>query len=75
MGTVGIARPVYSVAEAADYLGVTPKSIRLWITQGRLDSFRAGRLIRIHDNQLKTFMVRNGMDPAQLDQAAGTTAA
>lgn len=37
-----------SIAEAAEYLGVTTRSIREWITEGRLPAYRVGpKVIRI----------------------------
>lgn len=45
------ARP--SVRQAAEWIGVDPKTIRRWIAQGRLKAFRVGpRLIRIDRESL-----------------------
>jgi excisionase family DNA binding protein len=75
MDAVASTRSVYSVADAARYLSVSEKTIRLWIQQGRLNNFRAGRLIRIHNEQLQAFMKRNGFDPAELSKAGATAVA
>ncbi|HME79334.1 MAG TPA: excisionase family DNA-binding protein [Mycobacterium sp.] len=47
------ARP--SIKQAADALGVDPKTIRRWIAQGRLTAYRVGpRLLRLdRDSVLK----------------------
>ena len=46
-----------SVAEAAEELGVSSKSIRRWIADGRLTARRAGpRLIRIAKADLDKMM-------------------
>ena len=40
--------PRPSIKQAADWIGVDPKTIRRWIAQGRLQAVRVGpRLIRI----------------------------
>lgn len=50
--TAGLpARP--TIKAAAEYLGVDPKTIRRWISQGRLTAYRVGpRLIRIDRDSL-----------------------
>ncbi|MBE7193388.1 MAG: helix-turn-helix domain-containing protein [Gordonia polyisoprenivorans] len=46
-----------TVAGAAEYLGVSEKSIRRWISSGRLSARRAGpRLIRIDPRALERMM-------------------
>lgn len=46
------ARP--SIQQAADWLGVDPKTIRRYIAQGRLSAVRVGpRLIRIERESLQ----------------------
>lgn len=37
-----------SIAGAAEYAGVCPKTVRRWIASGRLDAYRVGpRLIKV----------------------------
>ena len=46
-------RRLESISEAADYLGVSTKTIRRYIASGRLTGYRAGpRLIRVDLNEL-----------------------
>lgn len=56
VATTSLARPtrrLESVPNAADYLGVCPKTIRRWIAAGRVTGYRAGpRLIRVDLNEL-----------------------
>lgn len=41
-------RRLASIAGAAEYAGVCPKTIRRWIASGRLDAYRVGpRLIKV----------------------------
>lgn len=42
-----------SIPNAAEYLGVAPKTIRRWITEGRITGFRAGpRIILVDRNEI-----------------------
>lgn len=46
-----------SIQEAADYLGVTDRTIRTMISDGRLDGYRNGRrLIRLDLNEVDAAM-------------------
>lgn len=50
-----------TIQQAAEELGVSSKSIRRWIADGRLTARRAGpRLIRIDRSQLDQFMAPVG---------------
>ena len=42
--------------EAAERLAVTPRSIRIWLKQGKLKGVRAGRLWRIRERDLEAFL-------------------
>lgn len=45
--------PRPSIQQAADWIGVDPKTIRRWIAQGRIKAVRVGpRLIRIERESL-----------------------
>lgn len=47
------ARRFVAPVVAADYAGVSTKTIRRWISDGRLNGYRAGtRLIRVDLNEL-----------------------
>jgi excisionase family DNA binding protein len=46
-----------SIADAAEYLGVTPRTIRQMIADGRLTGYRNGpRLIRVDLNEVDAAM-------------------
>jgi excisionase family DNA binding protein len=51
------ARRYGTPREAADYLGVTPRTIRQMIADGRLTGYRAGaRLVRVDLNEIDAAM-------------------
>jgi excisionase family DNA binding protein len=45
-----------SVADVADHLGVSDKTIRRWIGGGELHAHRLGRQIRINSDDLTAFL-------------------
>ena len=45
-----------SVARAAKHADVAPGTIRAWIRKGRLQSRRAGRVLRVSRAELETFL-------------------
>ena len=48
-------------AEAAEYLGVTPRTIRQMIADGRLTGYRSGqRLVRVDLNEIDAAMTPFG---------------
>ncbi len=42
--------------EAAQYLGIKPFTLRVWSRQGRINHYRAGRLLRFKKADLDSFM-------------------
>jgi excisionase family DNA binding protein len=47
---------LYRVTEVASILHVKPPTIYTWIKSGRLGYIRVGRLVRISEEQLTTFL-------------------
>jgi excisionase family DNA binding protein len=47
---------LYTIKEVADFLHVTPQSIRLWIKAGKLKATRIGRPIYIKESDYKEFV-------------------
>lgn len=46
-------RPYLSIAETADYLGVTTRTVRQMIADGRLTGYRLGaRLVRLRRDEI-----------------------
>lgn len=54
-------RRYVKLAEAAEYLGVTDRTVRQMIADGRLTGYRAGnRLVRVDLNEIDAAMVPFG---------------
>ncbi len=50
-------RRLESIPHAADYVGVSSKTIRRWIASGRISGYRAGpRLIRVDLNEVDAML-------------------
>lgn len=52
----GVGDVYLSVTKAARLADVAPGTIRAWIRAGRLDSRRAGRVLRVSRVELETFL-------------------
>jgi excisionase family DNA binding protein len=53
--------PNMSIAQAADYAGVVPRTVRNMIKDGRLPAYRCGdRLIRLRRNEVEAAFTRYG---------------
>jgi excisionase family DNA binding protein len=54
---IGPGRRYASLKEAADYIGVTPRTCREWISEGRITGYRINaRLVRVDLNELDAAM-------------------
>ena len=67
-------RAYLSIAEAAEILAVSPKTIRRRIDGGGLPAFRDGRLIRIKRADLDEYVARMSITPANADAVVAGTA-
>jgi excisionase family DNA binding protein len=47
---------LFSVKEAAGFMGVHEMTVRKWIYSGRIRAYRAGKLIRIKEEDLMGFL-------------------
>jgi excisionase family DNA binding protein len=62
--TEAVMKQLYTQQEVADIFGVTPRTVRNWIAEGKLDALRcAGRSIRIEESSLWTLA-----EPVQTNQ-------
>jgi excisionase family DNA binding protein len=51
-----------SVADAAQIASVTTQTIRVWVREGRLNGYHAGRVLRVRRSELEAFLA-NGPSP------------
>jgi excisionase family DNA binding protein len=56
------AEPYISQAEAGKYLGVTDRTIRTMLSDGRLRGYKLGRLIRLRRSEIDAAMSQLGGD-------------
>lgn len=56
--------------EVASELGVSPKSVRQWVKDGKLGATKVGRLLRINRSHLIAFIAENATRPADRSMAA-----
>ena len=54
-------------AEAARYLGITPKTLYRLINEGQLAAFRFGRVIRLKQSDVEAFVEESRIEPGTLD--------
>jgi excisionase family DNA binding protein len=62
--TAATLSPLYSVPEAAPYLGMKPKGLWGLVFRGEIETVRVGRLRRISEKALKEFIDRNTIPPS-----------
>ncbi len=55
-----------STAEAAKYVGVTPRTLYRFIDLGDLAAFRFGRVIRVRTSDVDDFIERQRVEPGTL---------
>ena len=66
-----------STADAADYLGVQPRTLYRFIDEGRLPAYRFGRVIRLKRDDVDVFVQSCRIPPGTLIETssiASTTA-
>jgi len=57
-----IERRFISTKEAADIAAVNEKTIRVWLSAGKLKRYQAGRELRVERPDLERFMVSGNID-------------
>ena len=53
---------IFTIEETANLLKIKPRTIRAWIDQGKLKSFKLGDLVRIHEDDLQDLIDRARLD-------------
>lgn len=56
-----------STAEAAKYLGITPRTLYRFIDQGEIAAFRFGRVIRLKQDDVDRFIDASQIQPGTLE--------
>ena len=56
-----------STADAAQSLGITPRTLYRFINQGDLPAYRFGRVIRVKRVDVEAFIERSRIEPGTLD--------
>ena len=55
--------PLFSIEQAAEYLGLSIATIRTWVWQRRIPTYRIGRAVRMRRSSLDE-VIENGFVPA-----------
>lgn len=55
-------KPLYTKAEAAEYLRLDPRTVGYYIKQGRIHALKIGGVWRIQDDELR-WIAANGLHP------------
>ena len=56
-----------STAEAANHLGITPRTLYRFIDEGQLPAYRFGRVIRLKAHEVDAFIEDCRIQPGTLD--------
>jgi excisionase family DNA binding protein len=56
-----------STGEAADRLGVTPRTLYRFIDEGQLPAYRFGRVIRLQQGEVDAYIQRCRIQPGELE--------
>ncbi len=56
-----------STAEAAERLGLTPRTLYRFIDEGQLPAYRFGRVIRLQRGEVDAFIERSRIQPGTLE--------
>jgi excisionase family DNA binding protein len=56
-----------STAEAARRLGITPRTLYRFIDEGQLPAYRFGRVIRLKEHEVDTFIDSCRIEPGTLE--------
>ena len=68
-------REMLSPTEVARRLGVSRRTVRRWVAAGVLPAYRVGGVIRIHPEELASFLERSRTGPMEVRDGGGGTPA
>lgn len=63
-----------STADAAQSLGITPRTLYRFINQGDLAAYRFGRVIRVKRTDIDAFIESSRIEPGALDHLSPDSA-
>ncbi len=65
----GMSTPIQwlSTADAAKYLGITPRTLYRFIDEGQIAGYRFGRVIRLKQADVDTFIEASRISPGTLE--------
>ena len=66
---VAMSTPIQwlSTAEAAKYLGITPRTLYRFIDEGQIAGYRFGRVIRLKQDDVDQFIEARRIQPGSLE--------
>ena len=77
MGSKSTGDQWFGTADAAAYLGITPRTLYRFIDEGLLPAYRFGRVIRLQRGEVDAFIHRSRIQPGTLEHlypdSVGTT--
>ena len=56
-----------STADAAKYLGITPRTLYRFIDEGQIAGYRLGRVIRLKQEDVERFIEASRIEPGTLE--------
>ena len=65
----GMSTPIHwlSTADAAKYLGITPRTLYRFIDEGQIAGYRFGRVIRLKQDDVDLFIESSRIAPGTLE--------
>ena len=57
-----------STAEAAKFLGITPRTLYRFIDEGQIAGYRFGRVIRLKQDDVDAFIEASRIEPGTLER-------
>ena len=57
-----VAGPLLSVADAAEYLGISEGTLRNWLSMRRIDYVKVGRLTKLSRDTLDRYIAENTVE-------------
>ena len=59
---IGTIQGTWNIEEAAEFLGCTPGTLRVWVSKKRIPHFKVGRLTRFMREDLELYLKERRVD-------------